>query len=401
MDTNDHKISEEKVSLLMSKLKNDKNLAKKLGLLEDEPHVNENPKRKSFISPLRVKKVRKTSDGSFVNFDEGTSTAAGLSDENALVNETSISGTSHNLSSQTQNDSESESEANSETEVDDLENLENILCKSDDEDHDDHNISDVDDGEEYDILGGPSKSSWSPSKKALSFYLKAADIDLGKDLLNEIQQKYKSDEKLNDHFSPPRFPASLWSTVQSSQSDTFRLKSLFKVQDNLYLAVKPLLDCLDTADKESKPKILQSIQLICSSNLQLNRFRRATIAPHLKPELRKQVLALPVTHNSFFGEDFSKAADNLIKEQSAMEKVIHKKSFSSKPAPYAKPSTSQGYSSYNNQNYADKKLFRGGRSRGRFTQNHRGRGRRGFGSYNRGGNNYPSSSTGGNPNKQF
>ena len=78
-------------------------------------------------------------------------------------------------------------------------------------------------------------------------------------------------------------------------------------------------------DKTSQNKIIEAIQLICSSNLQLNRFRRATIAPHLKPELRKQVLSLPVTHNSFFGEDFNKATDNLIKEQSALDKIIIKK----------------------------------------------------------------------------
>ena len=71
--------------------------------------------------------------------------------------------------------------------------------------------------------------------------------------------------------------------------------------------------------------LIESIQLICSSNLDLNKFRRVMVARHLQPHLRKQILKLPVTHNSCFGEDFSKATDNIIKEQSAIEKVIYKK----------------------------------------------------------------------------
>ena len=144
-------------------------------------------------------------------------------------------------------------------------------------------------------------------------------------MVKEIKDQYVGEDDLDAHFSPPRFPPSLWASVQSSQADTFRLKTLFKVQDNLFLSLKPLLDCLPSAEKESKSKIIQSIQLIASSNLLLNRFRRSTLAPHLKHELRKQVLSLPVTHDSFFGQEFSKATENLVKEQSAIEKVIFKK----------------------------------------------------------------------------
>ena len=387
------KISEEKMSKLLTQLRSDKNLASKLGLLVNEPSVCS--KRKTDLSPLRTKKFVKTAEGNVVPAVAGSSTAsAGSPELNALVIETSTSGASNPKTSSQDSElvqsDDSQSDISSEEE-DNLNNLERILCNSDndneEEDDDKENESD-----EFDLLGGPSKHSWSPPKKAMSFYLKAADIDLNKDLVKEISDQFISDSKIDDHFSPPRFPPSLWSAVQSSQSDTYRLKSLFKVQENLYLSINPLLDCLDSADKESKPKILQSIQLICSSNLQLNRFRRSVIAPHLKPELRKQVLALPISHNSFFGDDFSKATDNLIKEQSAIDKVVNKKSYPQK-ASFSKPSSSQGYSSSNNQNSSGNRFFRGPRGRGRPYQRGRGRGR--FNHNKRGGNQHPSSSSGG------
>ena len=37
--------------------------------------------------------------------------------------------------------------------------------------------------------------------------------------------------------------------------------------ENLFLSLKPLLDCLSFVDKDSKGKIAQSIQLICCKSL--------------------------------------------------------------------------------------------------------------------------------------
>ena len=397
----DLNISEDKISKLMNQLRSDKNLASKLGLLEDvEPSVC--PKRKPEISALRNKKFLKTAEGKIISAVADPSTAsAGSPELNALVIETSTSGSYNSKTSiqdcelvQSDNDSESD------TQEDNFVNFERILCDSDIEEEDDEET----DSDEFDILGGPSKPTWSPSKKAMSFYLKAADIDLNKDLVKEIGDEFKSDSKVNDHFSPPHFPPSLWSAVRTSRSDISRLKSLFKVQENLFLSIKPLLDCLDTADKQSKPKILQSIQLICSSNLQLNRFRRSVIACHLKPEFRKQILALPISHNSFFGGDFSKATDNLIKEQSAIDKVMknkirfNKKIYPQKSSYFmSKPSTSQSYSSFGHQNSCGNWFCRGSRGKGKPHQRGRGRGRfnnkRRFNK--RGGNQHPSPSSGG------
>ena len=93
------------------------------------------------------------------------------------------------------------------------------------------------------------------------------------------------------------------------------MKSLRKVQDKIYLAIKPLLDLIPNVDRDDKAQLTASIQLLSSANLSLNRFRRTTLAPHLKPEMTKKILGLPVKHKSMFGEDFNKTTDNLIKEQ--------------------------------------------------------------------------------------
>ena len=204
-------------------------------------------------------------------------------------------------------------------EGDELSKLEEMICQEGDYDES------SEDDEEINVLGGPKKGQWSLSKKILEFYLKAADIELSKDIISSISEKFKASEDLESHFTPPRLPPSLWANIQSSHSDSYKLKYLYKVQENLFLALKPLLNCLSSVDKENKSNVIEAIQLICSSNLQLNRFRRTTIAPHLKIDLRKQVMALPVKHDSFFGEDFGKATDNLIKEQSALDKIIAKK----------------------------------------------------------------------------
>ena len=58
------KISEEKISKLLIQLRSDKNLASKLGLLDNEPSVCS--KRKSDLSPLRTKKFVKTAEGNVV-----------------------------------------------------------------------------------------------------------------------------------------------------------------------------------------------------------------------------------------------------------------------------------------------------------------------------------------------
>ena len=346
-------LSQEKMDNLFNKLRNNPKLAEHLGLTEDDFPLEVGNKRKAW-SPLKVKKFKKGSDGKISSNEKPVEDSnrredAVLESSGGGSSRSSLPGTSG--STQTAEDECSGPEGE-----DEMDCLEDILC-SEGQDADCANGSDSDDCEPFEVLCAPNSASWSPSKKTLEFYLKAADIPLTKEVLNGIGEKYRADEKLEVHFAPPRFPASLWSSVQSSPSDTYRLKNLFRVQENLYLAIKPLLDVLATADEVAKPKIIQSIQLICSSNLDLNRYRRATIAPHIKTDLRKQMLALPVSHNSLFGEDFSKTTDNLIKENSTIEKILQKKPM------FQRVSFNQS------SNHGQKQFFRGQRTRNNFQKN--------------------------------
>ena len=115
---------------------------------------------------------------------------------------------------------------------------------------------------------------------------------------------------------------SFWLAVQNSSADSYKLKKNNEVQENVFLAIKPLLKSLDNCPKSVKNEITQSVQLIYSANLKLNRFRRATIVPHLKPDMKRNLISLPVCHDSFFGEDFNMTADSLLKEQASIEKVL-------------------------------------------------------------------------------
>ena len=366
-----------KMDSLIQKLQSDPKLSKKLDLLVDsvcKDRLSESKKRKD-VSPLRVKTVKaKLPKISEENSSIHSSSRSGSPNEKA-PGETSKRGASPSDSESEQHDEE---DVNSEN---DFSNLENFLMEDCEESDRGSESSD----EDLEILGGPQSASWTISQKSFDFYKKVADIELKKELIDSIKKEFQAHEDVEPHFAPPRFSPSLWSTVQSSKADTFKLKCLYKVQEHIYLALKPLLSCLDSVDRDSKSKIAKSIQLLSSSNLLLNRFRRSTLAPHLKPELRKQILALPISHDSFFGDDFSKATDSLVKEQSAMEKVISKK-------PLSQRLGNKNFS--NNQN--QKKFFRNdGFQRGGNSKGFGNRGKRYQNSYP-GSKNYSKTNSGGN-----
>ena len=83
--------------------------------------------------------------------------------------------------------------------------------------------------------------------------------------------------------------------------------------------------------------------------------------------LKKQILSLPVSHKSFFGEEFSKASDTIIKEQATLDKIIKKKSTNS---------YNKNYYPSNNQKFrSSQKFFRGrGKCSNRFPRQRRSHG---------------------------
>ena len=189
--------------------------------------------------------------------------------------------------------------------------------------------SNLDDStEEFEVLGKKEEGGWSVPENVMRFYLKAADISLSQEILKDLKDQYKTPEDRSKNFEPPRFPQWLWNNVQQNKIDMEKLKAIYKVQSNLYLAIKPLLECLaNTSDEDNRRRLIESIQLICTSNLQLNRFRRTNLSFHLKTEVYKQIASTPVTHNSLFGEDedLSGAADKAVKEQTVMDKMLKKR----------------------------------------------------------------------------
>ena len=207
---------------------------------------------------------------------------------------------------------------------DDLRALEQGLLEEDDQSL--NIVSDLgsDEDDPLGILGGLPDANWCPDQKFLDWYLKVADIELDKKNLDALKEEFSCEETILEHFSPPKFDDSLWQFVQAKQGDTSRLKSLYKTQESIFLAIRPLLTVAANSSKENRTQILKSIQLLCSANLDLNRYRRLVIAPHLKPDLKRQILSLPIKHNTFFGDDFAKSTEDIVKKQSTLDKIMSK-----------------------------------------------------------------------------
>ena len=119
----------------------------------------------------------------------------------------------------------------SDGEDDDLQILENIINEHESEKVDSENEASDD---EFEVMGQIPKANWVPSEKIIEWYLKVADLELSKEVITTIQDDFKAEGEIDSHFQPPKFPDPLWSAVNSSSADTFRLKYLYKTQENLY-----------------------------------------------------------------------------------------------------------------------------------------------------------------------
>ena len=379
MDENDSFPAAQK---LLEIIRKDKNLSHQLGLELSGPSSSK--RNSNDCSPIRLKKVRLDQSRPSCS-KQHTQTRS--PDVNALDSGTSNVGAGF---SNTEYDSSSgvDAEQVDPDDQDDLDRLEQIVSKSDPPSEVEED-SDSDEDEDLTVLGAVPEANWAPSKKLFEWYLKVSDLELSKEVISDITEEFKADEEINNHFLPPRFPLPLWSAVQSSSADAFKLKSIFRAQEHLLLAIKPLLTVAKNAPKEDKAHILKSIQLLTNSNLSLNRLRRCMLAPHLKPDLKKSLLAIPVKHNSFFGDDFSKVTDGLIKENSTVDKILLKKP--QKNSNHPKNSNAWG----SRKDNSNRNPFRGGGGRRR---GYRGRGRgRNFAPNSQSHTDPSSSHSGGNP----
>ena len=140
-----------------------------------------------------------------------------------------------------------------------------------------------------------------------------------------MKEKFSCDEQLATHFSPPRIPGAIWGDIKAtSPAYVYKQTFCFKALENLYLALKPMLTVLEflTPNSDERKLMAESIQFVCSANLQFNRFRRALTGPYIKREFKKPLMAIPVLHNNLFGEGFEKEAEDISKEQNACSKLL-------------------------------------------------------------------------------
>ena len=134
------------------------------------------------------------------------------------------------------------------------------------------------------IIGGSSEPTWSPSPDALSWFMNVCDLEVKHTALPDLLERFVPPETLAKHFTPPRLPSALWGATKSSNYSKMEQKSVFRAQEFIYAALMPLLSVLDYVsdkDPDARNDLTSAIQFLCTSNLQLNRFRRALAAPKL------------------------------------------------------------------------------------------------------------------------
>lgn len=210
-------------------------------------------------------------------------------------------------------------------EVSDIEQLVDINNESDVESHDKSPF-------DLPVIGDKREVMWKPPTRVMDWFQNVADIELKAEKLDEISESYISDGDVQKHFSPPVLPQALWQKAKTSQNDMFQQRSLLKIQDIQTLAIKPLLSVLsmNNCPQSIQNSIASSIQLLCTANLKTSRLRRALASKFVRKEIRPSLFSQPVTHLNLFGTEFDSAAEQAIKAQNSVQKVLTlpKQSFS-------------------------------------------------------------------------
>jgi len=329
----------------------------------------------SFTSPIPNKKHRivdsqsKDKDSSALLLKKGAIAKNNSDEESVSQVSHRNKGNMNQVHSDNQSDYSSDegsvnysNESDSQIENAEFHDLENAILRD---------SSPVNDNSDLPVIGCPSNPTWEPSKKALEWYRKVADIEIKYNEFNEIKAKFSPNEEISRDFTPPEVPPIISNSLKPDSSEMFKQNALSKSQEFIFTAMAPLLDVLkDSEDRSIKSKVASSIQMLCTANLKLNRFRRALLSPLIKNEYRKSMLSSPISHNSLFGDSFDKCAEDAIKEQSSSHKVLsnssQKQSFKPKPS----SSNTQFFRQNQSKQYPRSEIssyqFRGrGRGRGR------------------------------------
>lgn len=190
------------------------------------------------------------------------------------------------------------------------------------------------------IIGVSNSSTWTPPPKAFAWFRKVADMGIPDEQFRSLDQSYLPPDSVAHYFEPAKLPPAVWDSVKLNRGSTLKLKACHRAQSYITSAFKPLLSVLESLDPsdDNRSKLAHAIQLLSSSNLQFNRFKRAMAGPFIKKEFRKTMLSQPITHNCLFGEDFGKTSELALKDVSSSSRILQS------PQSFRRPFQTQGRS---------------------------------------------------------
>lgn len=191
------------------------------------------------------------------------------------------------------------------------------------------------------IIGEKPPSTWSPPPKAFAWFRKVADLGITDEQFRSLDDAYTPPDSVEHYFEPAKLPPAFWDSVRQNRVSSLKFKAFHKAQSYLTSAIKPLLsvlDSLDPSDSENRSRLAYAIQLLSTSNLQFNRLKRAMAVPHIRKEFRRSMLSKKITHNSLFGEDFTRTSELALKDVASSSKILYT------PQPFCRPFLPQGRS---------------------------------------------------------
>lgn len=174
------------------------------------------------------------------------------------------------------------------------------------------------------ILGADTSPKWSLSDTTFNWFRKVADLELKEDHISSVAEEFPLSDTMASDFLPPEIPPLFWNKIKTNPSDYLKQKLLYKAQKLNCLALRPLLSIVNnmTQNDPNMGNLTSAIQLICSSNLLLGRARRSGTVKFMKNEVKSNLMSQPVTHDNLFGTDFETAADQAVKSQSSVQKLL-------------------------------------------------------------------------------
>ena len=99
---------------------------------------------------------------------------------------------------------------------------------------------------------------------------------------------------------------------------------MYHVQEYIETAINSQFSLLEyfTDLPGHKEKLASAVQLMCTVNLQLNKFRWDMASPYVNKDIKKALMTIPVTHDNLFGKDIQKSVEEVVKVQASTSKAL-------------------------------------------------------------------------------